>query len=320
MFKKKGKKEENEVTEVTAVVKKKKKIKKRYIVLGIVAVLIVVSVARNIASSGKPMDVKVKTIGYGELTQTLDTSGTVESEEIKNYFAETAARIQSLDVEPGTTVEQGQSLLTYDVEKLEQAVKQTELETKASDYGIDATVTVLNYTQQKAAEAAKDYDEAVKYVEHYSAMVSEIKGQLTKATSAASEVESLTSQLADAQKKLEEKPNSEKRQSKVKELNKALKAASKEAAQYDVASLNASLESCSADLAAYESLKAQYEAQKEVDPSISSQRSQQSVLREVCQAADRGKPRRGEGRCDGRLWRNCDCGGLCGRPNGDGGQ
>ncbi|MBO6016069.1 MAG: efflux RND transporter periplasmic adaptor subunit [Lachnospiraceae bacterium] len=287
MFKRKKKQNELEETsvEMTAVTKKKKRVKKRYILLAIVLVLIVISVINNKRAANLPVEVKISTIEYGDMTQTLDTSGIVESEEIKSYFAGTSAQIKELNVEAGSVVKAGDRLVEYNVEKLELAAKQTELETKASDYGIDAAVTALNYSQSKSYEAAKDYDEAVKYVNHYSGLVAKIKEDLVSASKAAEDVNTLTAQLAQAQKELDAKPNSEKRQSKVKELTKSLKAANKEAAKYDVAALQASLETCSADLAAYESQKAQYEIQKEADPSIASQKSQQSVLKEVNQLA-----------------------------------
>lgn len=282
MFKKKGNKDESEAANIQ---QKKKRFKKRYLVVGAAVLAVAGVIFQNVRSVNQPMPVKVKKIGYGDLKQTVDASGTVDSEEIKNYFAKTAAQIEQLDVELGGTVKKGDRLVTYNVEKLEQAAKQAELEAKASEYGIDATVTGLNYSQQKSAKAAKDYDEAVKFVQHYSALVSEIKDELSKAAKAAGEVESLTAQLSEAQAKLKEKPTSEKLQTKVSELATELQKAQKEAAKYDTVTLNASLETCSSDLAAYESLKAQYEAQKEADPTISSQRSQQSVLREVNQLA-----------------------------------
>lgn len=282
MFKKKTKNIEEMDTTVSNK-KTKKKFKKRYIVIGALVLIIAVNTISGVVAGSKPITVDVRTVTKGELSQTLDTSGTVESEEVKRYFAKTSGQIETLNVTLGATVKAGESLLTYDVAKLEKQVKQAELEMQASNYGIDAAITSLNHSQAKAAEAAKDYDEAVKYVQHYTDCVNDVKGELTKASQAVQKVESLTAKLTEAQKSLAEKPNNEKRQKKVKDLTKELKTATKEAENYDVAALNASLEVCSADLAAYESLKAQYEATKETDPSIHNQRAQQSALKEANQ-------------------------------------
>lgn len=278
MFKKKV---QGEDTQVEVTPKKKKKIKKRYIVLGLVAVLVVGSIISNGMSANMPTPVMVRTVEVGDLTQTLDTSGTVESEEVKNYFAQVNGEIQTLNAELGTSIKAGENLLTYNVEKMERSAKQAELEATATDYGIDASITTMNHSQKKATEAAKDYEDAVKYVNHYSACVTNVKEELTKASQAAAKVESISAELATQQAKLQEKPNSEKIQKKVKSLEKDLKAAKKEAAKYDTAALQASLETCSADLAAYESLKAQYEAQKEADPSYNSQLAQQAALKQA---------------------------------------
>ena len=60
------------------------------------------------------------------------------------------------------------------------------------------------------------YEDAVKYVNHYSTCVNNIKGDLTKASQAAAAVEEISLELKKQQGKLEQKPNSEKIQKKIK--------------------------------------------------------------------------------------------------------
>lgn len=304
MFKKK-KQSEDVQTEMTG--KKKKKFKKRYIAIGVVALLIVFSVVNSQMAGSVPMPVIVKNVEKGEITQTLDISGIVESEEVKSYFAEVNGQVQTVNAKLGTSVKAGENLLLYNVEKMERDVKLAELEAKATGYGIDASVETMNASQQKAAKAAKDYEDAVKYVNHYSGCVSSIKDDLVKASQASAQVQSLTQELATQQEKLKAKPNSEKLQKKVKDLEKELKAATKEAEKYDVTALQASLETCSADLAAYESLKAQYEAAKETDPSYNSQLAQQNTLKQV---NNMQKEKSGEGLTLARGGVNADFDGI----------
>lgn len=277
MFKKKVQSEDAQVT----TGKKKKKLKKRYIVLGVAAIFVVGSIVSSGLSASVPTPVTVKTVEVGDLTETLETSGVVQSEEVKNYFAQVNGEVMTLNAEVGTSVKTGENLLAYNVEKMERDAKLASLEMTATGYGIDASITSMNYAQQKASEAAKNYEDAVKYVNHYSTCVNNIKADLTKATQAAAEVESITAELQKQQAKLEKKPNSEKLQKKVKALQKDLNAATKEVKNYDTIALQASLETCSADLAAYESLKAQYEAQKEGDPAYNAQLAQQATMKQA---------------------------------------
>ena len=277
MFKKKVHSEDAQVT----TGKKKKKLKKRYIVLGVVAIFIVGSIVSSGLSASVPTPVTVRTVETGTLSETLDTSGIVESEEIKNYFAKVNGEVQALNAEIGTSIKAGENLLSYNVEQMERDVKLATLEMTATSYGIDASITSMNYAQQKAAEAAKDYEDAVKYVEHYSTCVNNIKGDLTKASQAAAAVEELSLELKEQQGKLEQKPNSEKIQKKIKSLQKELDDATKEVKKYDTVALQAALETCSADLAAYEGLKAQYETQKEGDPAYHNQLAQQATLKQA---------------------------------------
>lgn len=277
MFKKKVQSEDTQVTNA----KKKKKLKKRYVVLAVIAVMVVGSIVSSGMSASGPTPVTVKTVEVGNLTETLDTSGIVESEEVKSYFAQVNGEIMTLKAELGTSVKTGENLLLYNVEKMERDAQLASLEMTATSYGIDASITSMNYAQQKAAEAAKNYDDAVKYVNHYSSCVNNVKAELTKASQAAAEVETISLELQKQQAKLEKKPNSEKIQKKIKALQKDLTAATKEAEKYDTIALQATLETCSADLAAYETLKAQYEAQKEGDPAYSEQLAQQATLKQV---------------------------------------
>ena len=148
----------------------KKKIKTWQIVTAVFAVILLVLLVRIVKQSmgavaaGTPVTT-VQAL-KGDLTQTVDTSGSVASEESKTYFAQVGAMIGELNVKAGDSVKAGDLLLSYDTTDLEQALKQTELEAQASEYGADITVTTVEHAQQKAAQAQTDYDDSLKYIAH----------------------------------------------------------------------------------------------------------------------------------------------------------
>lgn len=262
--------------------KKKKKGKMKWFIIGGIAVVVIgFVVISNMSAKNIVMPVNVTQALKGDITQTVESSGTVVSEEEKVYFAEVNGKINNLNVTPGTNVKAGDNVVSYDLEDLEAELKKIELEAKANNYGIDATVAGLNESQRKSSEAAANYDEAVKYVAHYSDCVGQINEQLAKASELSSQTASLQAEIAELEAKLAAKPGSEKLADKLAKKKDELKKVNKELKKYNVAELQSALEVCSGDLAEYKAQKSQYEAAKEADPSIGSQKAQQSALKEV---------------------------------------
>lgn len=261
--------------------KKKKGKKKWFIIGGIAIVIISLVVIYNMNAQNITMPVSVTQALKGDITQTVESSGIVESEEKKVYFAQVNGKVSDLNVTAGANVKAGENVVSYDLETLESELKKVELEAKANNYGIDATVAGLNESQRKSSEAAANYDEAVKYVAHYNECVGQINEQLAKANELSGQAAALQAEITELEAKLATKPESEKLQDKLSKKNSELMKIKKEQEKYNVAELQSALEVCSGDLAEYKAQKAQYEAAKETDPTIGSQKAQQSALKEV---------------------------------------
>ncbi|MBD5106158.1 MAG: efflux RND transporter periplasmic adaptor subunit, partial [Lachnospiraceae bacterium] len=108
-----------------------------------------------------------------------------------------------------------------------------------------------------------------------------INEQLSKANELSGQEASLKAEISELEAKLMAKPNSEKLEKQLSEKKKELKKVTKELGKYNIAELQSALEVCSGDLAEYKAQKEQYEAAKETDPTIGSQKAQQSALKEV---------------------------------------
>lgn len=119
---------------------KKKKIVKRCVIGGVAAVVVLFIVSNSIAAKNAGAVVYTTTAIIEDIEQTLNTSGTVKSEETKTYFAPVAVEIGSVDVAAGDSVEKGQSLVKYDAEALEEAKQIAQLKLQANEGGYESSI------------------------------------------------------------------------------------------------------------------------------------------------------------------------------------
>lgn len=260
--------------------------KQKWLIAGSAVLIVIVGVAgvssmlSGLSNSARP--VSVATVSEGNLVQELDYSGTVMSEETKVYFAPVAGQIETVDVAPGDVVNAGDSLLTYNLEDLERQSEEAALQAKAEGYGIDATMSTINKAQTDHIEAVRNYDEAMQYVNHYSACLEEANRQYNEAMAVKTEYDTLKATVDQykIQQAENETPNPE-LANLITQGEVRLNELSARMAQYDFAALEGAVAVCSNDLNEYKALAQQYKAEKVDDPSLASQKAQQSTLREI---------------------------------------
>ena len=136
---------------------KKKKSKKK-LVIG-VGILVVAAVAganiygsRNAAENVVPQIEVVKAV-RDNVQQTVETSGTVVSEEQKTYFSPVNAKVDVADVKEGETVKAGTKLIEFDQKDLEREEKKAELNVKSGKLDMQNTLN-------KSAEAVQKQQNA----------------------------------------------------------------------------------------------------------------------------------------------------------------
>ena len=154
--------DEDDDTEVEEYKKPKKKLKKRWIVLGVIALLIIFFVVRGIiASKNYKVPVETYDVAKGNIENILSVSGTVESADSKSYFADVAAPIDTLNVKVGDKVANGDVLFTYDESALELSEKNAELAIKNAKGSYNALYAGTgaadrNYAQGMNAQQIND--------------------------------------------------------------------------------------------------------------------------------------------------------------------
>ncbi len=144
--------DEDDDFEVEEVKKPKKKLKKKWIVLGIVALLLVFFIGRAfLAGKSAGLPVETVDVANGTIENILSVSGTVESADSKSYFADVTAPVDQLNVKIGDKVTSGDVLYTYDAAQLDLAEKNAQLAIKQAKG---------NYSALYAGPAAADRDYA----------------------------------------------------------------------------------------------------------------------------------------------------------------
>ena len=156
----------------------KKKRKKRIIGGVIAAALVLFIVSRILTPAALPM-VIVRSAEKGTVKQTIDTSGTVKTEQQKTYFSPLAAKVEVCKVQEGDAVEAGQVLLTYDAQDLENRKKEAALQNDEAYYGYQNTMDKNSKDTSEYSRSSHDVEILEQQVENAKAEVRALKQYLT---------------------------------------------------------------------------------------------------------------------------------------------
>lgn len=161
--------------------KSSKKVLKIVVPIVLVVVVLGVIVARNIASAGEAMvqamAVETMTVEKGDVTETVETSGTVVSGQQKMFFSPVNAVVKTADLQVGDLVKAGDKLIEFNLDDLEEQNQKAELTVQANSLGYQDTVN-------KSAEAAQKQEEAKKEVAALQQQVDAKKQEAANLTSA----------------------------------------------------------------------------------------------------------------------------------------
>ncbi len=132
--KKKEKAKKEKVKKEKKPVDKSKKKKIRRIIIAVVIVVIILYFVISSAIAGSaPMPVATVSAETGEIEQTINTSGTVTTNNARSYFSEVKAKIGKVNVSTGDAVKAGDVLIEYDEASLETEKQLAELSLKSGE-------------------------------------------------------------------------------------------------------------------------------------------------------------------------------------------
>ena len=233
-------KEKEKTTEIT-INKPKKKIKKWKIVVLLIVVRTVVGI---VFGSGKDMLPAVDTAEAvkGEITSTLDTSGTIASEVTKVYASPVNAQVLDVPAEAGGKVQKGEYLLTYDTTSLQKSYDIAELQAKAENATSNDSLEKSKESAADMASSASDIASLQGQIDALNAEINSLQSQATnnelasndnaavneKITKLQTELEGIKAQIASLEAKKEKEELSDKEEKNLKALNKEQKEKEKE--------------------------------------------------------------------------------------------
>lgn len=191
---------------------KKKKIWK--IVIPAVAVVIIggVVIVNNAAKTGQQlleaMTVEVMRVETGDVTEIVETNGTVVSGQQKVIFSPVNANVETADFQVGDLVKAGDKLVTFNLKDLEEQNQKAELTVLANELGYQDSVAKSNEAQSRQADARNQAANLQAQVDAKTQEVQDLTNALAgeanaQAVTKQQEAEAVNVQITDLQQQLE---------------------------------------------------------------------------------------------------------------------
>lgn len=231
MFKKKNT-ELAEVTEKKPKKKISKKAIKRIVIGGVVVVVAGALVLPNMfASEPLPM-VQTSKATKEDIQQVVSTSGIVESDETKTFFADFTATITELNVEKGLNITAGEILTTFDTSTLESQYEQARLNQTASQAGYQSSLNKSGENATKFANASNDIEILEQQVEDYENYVTSIQQTINDETNALGDLEVKLGETKKEEKIKKYKQQIKEKQDYITDLNNELLSAQNDLSEF----------------------------------------------------------------------------------------
>lgn len=121
-----------------------KKRRKKRIIVAAVVLIVVFFLVSGLLGGSDAMPVATAVASKGEIAQTINTSGTVETNNSKSYFSEVDVKIGTINVSAGDAVKAGDVLIAYDEEALQTQTELAQLKQQSGEGSYLGTVQSNN--------------------------------------------------------------------------------------------------------------------------------------------------------------------------------
>ena len=178
--KEKRKMEKKEKKERTPMDKaKKKKIIKRSIFGGIAVIIVLFIVINSIAAKNMAAVVYTTEVTRQDIEQSLNTSGTVQTQESKTYFSQVESKIGHIDVATGDVVKKGDVLFTYDEASLADEKQLAQLKKQSSEGSYKSSINKNSKYISELGEANINLEVLHQQIEDSESYVNQLNKKIT---------------------------------------------------------------------------------------------------------------------------------------------
>lgn len=156
-----------------------KKFKKKYIAIGVVAVLVIGFFIYSRATAGSAITpVSCVNAYIGDVEENVSASGKVGSARSQTYFAPVGAKIAELNVAVGDEVKAGDILLSFDTADLEREKTKADLQASQAANSYKSALQESNENQNEYSDASLGLDELKTMEENQKQYVQGLKYKL----------------------------------------------------------------------------------------------------------------------------------------------
>lgn len=231
-------------------------------------VIIALAAGSYVAVAGGTKEYRVATVVSQEMTEVLETTGEVKSNDSRIYYGDFTAPIEVLAAEKGKTVEEGEQLVSFDVSELSLEAKQSALAVEAVDSQYQSTVKQNEKNTMIYQGAAMSEAAFAQLIAGQRDVIKELQAKVTKAANKQNDIAVLTSRVSAEF----DKDNKE-------DLQKTLDGWKGEYKDMKVPEITAELAKQQVILTDMENYRVQYESQKEAaDTRLIDESAQQEIL------------------------------------------
>ena len=255
--------------------KRKKRRKAPIIIAAIIILLIVIKLVACGGNSQAGAVVTTTQALRGELQESVSTSGTVLSEQVKVIFAPVSGTLDQVNVAAGDAVKAGELLVSYNSEKLDSSLRQSELQLEKSTASYDSALSDDSKNQWKLYEANHNLEILNQQISDTKAYIKDLENQLSESkrntsNALAKESMELSNKLRGLQNELagltQGSNEYNEKEKEIQDVNNAISYnsyVSQIAANSDyVSEMQKKIEEAQDTLAGYEKYKAEMESQK----------------------------------------------------------
>lgn len=159
---------------------KKKKRRKMilFVVIGVLVLLFILS--KLFGGNGAAAVVTTTQAQIGDLQQTIDTSGTVKTEESKVYFSDVDVKVGEVKVQAGDAVKAGDVLLNYDADDLAEAKERAELKKQSAEGNYLNSVQTNNEKLGDLSEASTNLEVLDQQIADTEAYIKNLEAKISK--------------------------------------------------------------------------------------------------------------------------------------------